>query len=355
MLCPKAVTLQIRPNRRLEVIDVTERLVEQYGPILAEYPKALYYSYHTTAGYLEGNLCAQLNHRPDTIQDFVQSFQELFPPDAGYHHDQLHLRKELSEMQRREESRNADSHLTFIGCGLTNCVTYFNKPQTRAYFVDLDGVYGNRTRRRQTTVIGFTEEEVVARTELSIPVSNHPVDSVNLRDPHLGLFDRLQELLHRYAISKGRIDLSLAPQERNAGLTVNEYETLLMKYDLAQVLRNPLRFAAQKGKHMLVAPGAIPSKAKNYAKYDLVLLTNKLLDVMGLSESLFERIVNKVLAVPAQRFLQMKRSVSLLVSDQEEDQRGSIVQGCYQSPILVQWEEAQIQTRQLRVKLVRFR
>jgi len=80
-----------------------------------------------------------------------------------------------------------------------------------------------------------------------------------------------------------------------------------------------------------------------------------LLDVMGLSESLFERIVNKVLAVPAQRFLRMKRSVSLLVSDQDEDRRSSIVQGSYQSPILLQWKKAQMQTRKLRVKLVRFR
>ena len=58
--------------------------------------------------------------------------------------------------------------------------------------------------------------------------------------------------------SNGRIDISLAPNEHHAGLTVNEYETLLMKHDLAEVLRNPLRFMAEKGKHMPSQPQGHP-------------------------------------------------------------------------------------------------
>ena len=42
----------------------------------------------------------------------------------------------------------------------------------------------------------------------------------------------------RHGISHGRIDLSLLPEERHAGLTVNEYETLLMRHDLREVLEN---------------------------------------------------------------------------------------------------------------------
>ena len=53
-------------------------------------------------------------------------------------------------------------------------------------------------------------------------------------------------------------------------MTINEYETLLMQHDLAEVLRNPLKFAAQKARHAWSDPLAVPVKAMEYAKYDLV-------------------------------------------------------------------------------------
>ena len=356
MVSPKTeITLELTPQARLDVINVSERISEQFGDILSQFQKAFYCSYHTTAGYFEQSFCARLNHSRDSLQAFVQSFQKLFPPNANYRHDQLHLRRELSEEQRCQEPRNADSHLTFIGSGLRNCVTYRHCPKTPVYFIDLDGIYGDTRRQRQTTVIGFTQEKLVDQTVVAVPLSSHPVDSVNLKDARLGLFDQLHELLERYEIVNGRIDISLAPSERHAGLTVNEYETLLMTHDLAEVLRNPFRFMAEKGRHMLRDPRAIPIKAKNYAKYDLVQVVNEFLDALGLSESLLERIINKFLSVPANRFLGMKRSVSLLVSQQDGDGRGSIVRGNHQSPILVQWKKAEAQTRQLKVAFVRFR
>ncbi|MDA2930571.1 hypothetical protein MYX84_11595, partial [Acidobacteria bacterium AH-259-O06] len=326
------ITLELTPESRLDVIDVTQRITRQFGDRLSRYRKALFCSYHTTAGYFEQSLCARLNHNREVLRAFVQSFQKLFPPNAHYQHDQLHLRTELSEEERRQEPRNADSHLTFIGSGLASSVTYINNPNTPVYLIDLDGIYGNTKRRRQTTVIGFTREDVVGKAQLTVPVSSHPIDSVNLKDTRLGFFDELHELLQRYEIIKGRIDMTLAPNERHAGLTVNEYETLLMKHDLAEVLHNPLRFMAEKGRHMLRDPRAIPSKAKNYAKYDLVQVVNEFLDSLGLSESLLERIIDKFLAVPAERFLRMKRSMSLPVYDRNQDGKGVIVQGPYQSP-----------------------
>jgi thiamine phosphate synthase YjbQ (UPF0047 family) len=286
------------------------------------------------------------------LHAYVKSFQNLFPPNANYQHDHLEQRSELTEEQRSLEPRNADSHLTFMGSGLTNCVTY--APRTPVYFIDLDGVYEERVRERQTTVIGFNSEEVAATATLTVPVSGHTVDSVNLKDGRLGLYDELQELLKRHEIVKGRIDLSLPSNERYAGLTVNEFETYLMQHDLVEVLRNPLRFMAEKGKHMLSDPRAIPSKARDYAKYDLVHVINDFLDALDLSESLFERVINKFLAVPAERFLRMKRSVSLPISDHNERGVGSILQGLYQSPILVQWKKSEAHTRRLNATLVRF-
>ena len=127
-----------------------------------------------------------------------------------------------------------------------------------------------------------------------------------------------------------------------------------MKHDLREVLKDPLQFMARKGRNMLRDPGAIPGKAKNYAKYDLVRLVNKVVDTLGLSESLVERIIDKCLAVPAERFLRMKRSVSLLVTEDASNGEGTIEQGRYQSPILVQWRKSNPQARRLRVRLTRF-
>ena len=73
----------------------------------------------------------------------------------------------------------------------------------------------------------------------------------------------------------------LKPDERNVGLTVNEYETLLMQNDLADVLRDPLRFARLKARHVLNDPLAVPGKTLNYAKYDVVHMLNRYFNQVG--------------------------------------------------------------------------
>jgi thiamine phosphate synthase YjbQ (UPF0047 family) len=353
---PSEITLQLRPERRVDVIDVNERIRDVSEDFLSEYQNALYCSYHTTAGFLEETICNRLGQCDDSVHQFLEPFQELFPFGAEYRHDQMHLRRELSPEQRRTEPRNADSHLTFISSGLENCVTYTSDPARPVFFIDLDGVNkDNQDRRERTaTVLGYNDERVVDTAEIVVPVSSHPIDSVSLRDPRLGVFEELHELLAKHGIRKGRVRIDLANDETHAGLTVNEYETLLMKHDLAEILRDPLRFMARKGRNMLRDPGAIPGKAKNYAKYDLVRLVNRVLDTLGLSESLVERVIDKCFAVPAERFLRMKRSVSLLVNEDEANGEGTIVQGRYQSPILVQWRKSDPQSRRLKVTLTRF-
>jgi thiamine phosphate synthase YjbQ (UPF0047 family) len=356
---PVEVSLEVNPCARLDVIDVRGELQADHVDALAPFPRALYCSFHTTAGYLEQGLAARLqqtrtNGAPG-VEPFVKVFQTIFPEGAGYEHDKLHLRTELSDEQRRREPQNADSHLAFIGAGLRTCVTYVNRPNEPVYLVDLDGVNGANRRQRLTSIVGFTSEEEVARERLVVPVSAHPVDSVNLKDPRLGLYEQLEALTARYDVAKGRIQITLAPGERQAGLTVNEYETLLMRHDLAEVLREPLRFMAEKGRSILAHPRAIPNKTIEYAKYDMVRVFNQLFDAFRMNESMVEKLVARVLAYPASRFLRMKRSVSLLVSDREQEGRGRPVQGIYQSPILVQWEKAQGQQREVDIVLTRFK
>jgi hypothetical protein len=155
-------------------------------------------------------------------------------------------------------------------------------------------------------------------------------------------------------VPKGRLRVSLDPTERHSALTVNEFETLLMKYDLADVLRNPLRFVAEKSRHALANPRAVPAKTLGYAKYDFVRVLNQGLDSLGLRGSIVEKVVARTLAVPAARFFRMRRSVSLLVSACENGTPG-IVEGTYQSPILVQWQQAPRQVRVLNVSLTEIR
>jgi hypothetical protein len=239
-----------------------------------------------------------------------------------------------------------------MAAGLSTCVTYVNRPQEPVCFVDLDGVTQGRPRRRLTSIVGFTREREIVKMRVSVPVSDHPVDSINLKDPRLGIYEQLVELVSTHGVTSGRVRLELAGGERQAGLTVNEYETLLMRHDLAHVLRNPFRFAAEKGRHMLAHPREIPAKALDYAKYDLVRALNQMIDLTGLRESLLERLFARAIAVPAGRFLRMKRSVNLRI--RESEGRGVIADGRYQSPILVQWHRAARRVRELEATLTRF-
>jgi hypothetical protein len=78
------------------------------------------------------------------------------------------------------------------------------------------------------------------------------------------------------------------------------------------------------------------------------------MEAFRLNESAVERLVAKVMAVPARRFLRSRR-VSFLASDHPGLGRARLVRGTYQSPILVQWRPADRQTREIQVSLVRFR
>jgi thiamine phosphate synthase YjbQ (UPF0047 family) len=343
---PLDLTLELAPKARFDVVDLRSHFAAEHEA-LGGYPRCLYWSFHTTAGFLDRSLAARLSAQH--IPTYVDAFRTLFPEGAGYQHDRLDRRSDLDAEQRAVEPRNADSHLAYIASGLRTCVTHPNRAGETVFFVDLDGVNEGKPRRRLTRVIGFSQERLVCARRIEVPVSAHPIDSVNLRDPRLGIYAQLSAFVKEAGIRRGRLRVSLDPTERHSALTVNEYETLLMKYDLAEVLRNPLRFVAEKYRHAVANPRAVPAKTLGYAKYDLVRVLNQSLDSLGLRGSIVEKVVARTLAVPAARFFRMRRSVSLLVS--EQDGFPAIVAGTYQSPILVQWQDAPSRARLLNVSL----
>jgi thiamine phosphate synthase YjbQ (UPF0047 family) len=351
---PLELALEVTPRARLDVIDVRAQASRTFGDALDGYRCCLYASRHTTAGFLPQSLAVRLTARPDAIRPYLDLFRTVFPEGAGYRHDQLDLRHELAPEQKATEPTNADSHLAFIGGGLHACVSYDTRRPGPVYLVDLDGTHEGVPRRRVTTLVGYNREEEVARATIEVPVSAHPIDAVNLKASQFGLYPKMAEFIRSHGVTKGRVRIELASGEQFASLTVNEYETLLMQHDLADVLRNPLRFAAEKARHAWNDPRAVPAKALGYAKYDLVRAVNRLMDAVGLRASRIERILARTLEVPASRFMRMRRSVDLLVSDAQTPGCGAVTEGTYQTPILVQWRPAGGAVRRLEVSLTRF-
>ncbi|HYE58384.1 MAG TPA: hypothetical protein VD948_07745 [Rhodothermales bacterium] len=349
-------TLELTPSARFDLVDVNTLLREAHGDVLHGFRRALYVSYHTTAGYLDEPACSALGHDGPAVRALVNRYRGLYPEGAGYHHDRLEARTELSDEQKQTEPLNGDAHLSFIGSGLAGCVSYARAAQHPAWFVDLDGVGPAGPRLRRTTVVGYDEEAVVERFTLPVQAP-HAIEAINLRDPRLGLLDEVEARVRKLGLSKGRVDLRLAPTEEDgAALTVNEYETLLMQHDLAEVLRNPFRHAARRGWHALRDPRHVKEKTKDYLKYDMLVLLNDRLDHWRLRGTAIERLTDALVRKAALKYLRMKRAVSLPVSDQDlTGQAGAVVQGTYQSPILVQWHRPRTGVRLLEARIVAFR
>ena len=127
----------------------------RYGDALDVYPRALCCSFHTTAGYLDQGVASRLNQRRAGVMPYIDLFRTMFPEGAGYEHDKLDRRTELTEAQKPVEPMNADSHLAIMAGALRTCVTYNNRRDEPMCFVDLDGVHAGKPRRRSTTRAGL--------------------------------------------------------------------------------------------------------------------------------------------------------------------------------------------------------
>ena len=194
---PVEVSLEVNPCARLDVIDVRGELQADHVDALAPFPRALYCSFHTTAGYLEQGLAARLQQSgragEPAVEPFVKSSGRCSRKAPATSTTSCTCER-LSDEQRADRAAERRLAPGVHGAGLRTCVTYVNRPNEPVYFVDLDGVNGGHRRQRPTSIVGFTSEEEVARERLVVPVSAHPVDSVNLKDPRLGLYEQLEAL-----------------------------------------------------------------------------------------------------------------------------------------------------------------
>ncbi len=351
---PLHLDLTLKPRTRFDAIDVVKMVDDQFGNVLDAHRRVLYCSHHTTAGFFDAQTARRFRHQRDRMEPFIDSFRSLFPQNAGYRHDAMELRSELTEDQRKIEPPNADAHLAFIGAGLKNCVTYDHNPSDPVYFMELDGEHQGRFRSRMATLLAYDRETCITTQSFTVPVAHHTIASVNISDPRLGLFQHIEELIAHHGFPYGRIDIALADGEQESAVTVNEFETLLMRHDLEEVLRDPLRFVMRQGRRALADPKTVPAKSRGYAKYDVVQVINLMMDALGLSESAVERLVARLMGYPAQRLLRFKRSISFPITPGTNG-RPTIIRGQYQSPILIQWRTAPGHQRKLTLRLTRFR
>ena len=350
---PSEIHLVLNPSRRFEAIDVNDRIRAEAGDLLSAATAGPSTARCTRPPAISTRASpGRMHHHHGRLAQFFDAWHALFPPDADYHHDQMDLRSELSEQQKEVEPRNADSHLTFIGSGMRNCVTYRNQPPAPVYFIDLDGTNGDARRERKTTIVAYDQERVVARESFRVP-DLAPPDRLGQPGATRGSASSSASTScwRASGLEKGRVDIALGASERNVGLTVNEYETLLMRHDLVEVLKDPLKFAAQRGRHMIDDPLAIPTKTLNYAKYDFPRLLNSLMEALRWDHSVLERAMAKLMAVPARRLLRSRR-VSFLAAHDDASGRPLLVRGTYQSPILVQWQPAETQSRSVEIAVV---
>ena len=365
MATSQHVVIKLSPETRMDLIDVASRVHDHTDGALSSFDKLLFCSLHTTAGFLDQALVERMQHRKESVADLVRATQRLFPKGAPYWHDKMSLRSELSELQKENEPHNADSHLAYIGLGLENCVAYDNRSDLPVYLIDLDGVYNGIPRNRQTIVVGFNHTETVAEAVLDIPVSDLHIDSIKLDDSSLGVMDAIHELLSKHEVRYGTVQLTLDPDETHAGLTVNEFEPLLVRNDLAGVLTNPLRYMREKAADIIKDPLSLPSKAKQYVRHELVQIINEVRSTIGHNASLLEgvihrfgirvalldAVIDRVATIPAPRWLRVGRQVTLLIAENEDPR--TIVRGQYQSPILVQWRRARNSCRRLKISIDR--
>ena len=199
--------------------------------------------------------------------------------------------------------------------------------------------------------------------QLEFAVTFNPI---GLDDAEIGLSATVEDLIRQHAVTSGVVRISLDETESDAGLTVNEYEPLLVRNDLPGVLRNPLRYMREQAVSIIRDPFSLPTKARHYLRHDLVEIIHEIRSTIGRNASLLESVIHRlgihvalldsvidrVATVPAPRWLRVGRSVALLVA--ENGGAGQLVRGRYQSPILLQWHRAQSSRRKLTVAIQRF-
>jgi len=361
---PTVTTLGLSARSRLDMHNVSQILAEAENGCFTSYDKVAIASMHTTAGFLEQPFATKLGNSEEGIGHLVRSAHRLFPEGAPYWHDQMELRDELSEEQRKVEPLNADSHLAFICLGLCNSVQYNFDPKDPIYFIDLDGESRGTFRSRKLLAIGYNDTDCVHEEVLSIEMPDRDRCALDLSKN----FNDLQALASEHKIRQGLVTFELDSGESHAGITVNEFETLLVERDITDVLLNPLKYMLSNVSEFARKPLMLPRQAKKILMYELHLAIRDGLKLAGRSVSaveylaerlhmrlpLLEYVIDRIANPIEARWMNLGSKARFLINAENGEPSGSIKVGTYQSPILIQWRRPDSDKRKLRARLLRF-
>ena len=332
--------------------------------IFSNFDRVAFCSVHTTAGFLEQPLALKLGNNREGIESLVRSAHRLFPEGAPYWHDRMELRSELSAEQRKHEPLNADSHLAFICLGLCNCVLYKFAPEKPVYFIDLDGKSNETFRSRKSIAVGYNDADCVHEETLQIDLPGKNRCAVDLKKS----LPDLQALVAKHQIHRGLVTLELAPDEKHAGVTVNEFESLLVERDITDALLNPLRYMLYNVPQFARHPLMVPSKAKDMLLYEIhlairdglrvanrsVSILEYMVERLGMDLPLLEHVIDRIASPLEARWMNLGSTIRLLINAEDEAPLGRVMIGTYQSPILIQWRRPESDTREMRLRLLRF-
>jgi thiamine phosphate synthase YjbQ (UPF0047 family) len=88
---PLELSLELSARERFEMVELRSRFSSEHDESLASYPRCLYWSAHTTAGFLDRSLIRDLGS--DHISTYLETLRQIFPEGAGYAHDRLERRR----------------------------------------------------------------------------------------------------------------------------------------------------------------------------------------------------------------------------------------------------------------------
>src|SRR5437867_12096759 len=106
---PLDLTLELAPRARFDVVELRSRLPIEYRDALAPYPYCLFWSAHTTAGFLDRSLIARVG--PAVVSLYVDAFRSLFSVGMSYAFYLLERRLVLDVALRRLQLRSDDDLL----------------------------------------------------------------------------------------------------------------------------------------------------------------------------------------------------------------------------------------------------
>ena len=353
---PSEFALELTPRARVDVFDVRAEVSSRYGDALSPYPRALCCSFHTTAGYLDRGVAARLNQGPDGVMPYIDVFRTMFPEGAGYEHDKIERRTELSPAQRPQEPLNADSHLAFMAGrpqDLRGVSESARASRCRSSISTACMPAGPRTRH--TSVIGYSAEEAVA-TGAHRRSGFGP--QCRIGEPEGSASRRLRAV--RRSRASARRGQGAHPPFTGARRAAcgPDRQRVRDAPDASRPVGSAARSAAvhggKGGAH--ARQSARDSRAGRSTTRSTISCASSIASLTrwGCGQSRVENVLSRAIAMPASRFLRMKRSVSLLVSDRDAAAKAAIVEGTYQSPILVQWHRGNGRMRVLDVTVTRF-